>query len=46
MLLVIMLANRLDGHLLVVAVGDAVLDGEVGDVLPSPLLNNPVGYAR
>ena len=33
-LLVIMLADRLDGHLLVVAVGDAVLDGEVGDILP------------
>ena len=46
MLLVIMLADRLDGHLLVMAVGDAILDGKVGDILPSPLLDKALEVLR
>ena len=39
MLLVVMLADRLDGHLLIIAVGDGVLDVKVRDVLPAALLD-------
>ena len=40
MLLVIMLTDGFDGHLLIVAVGDTILYGEVGNVLPAALLDN------
>ena len=37
---IVMLANRLDGHFLIIAVGDVVLYREVRNVLSAPLLNH------